>query len=224
MNNHSYHQVDPDKYNLVFDIIDHPENYSSEKLKELMSDAEIREIYNLLCKTISATNPNETIDVENEWKAFAVKYHSALRPYRFRMGGRAASVALVCFTSLAAVAVSVAVIASLASHKNPILVTPDKDEIPQSQTHSVADTLRNCTDSLDIESTEIIFEDNSLEDIIENICRIYSVKAKFLTDETSQLHLYYRLDPTLSLNEIILQLNTFERINITHKDSTIIID
>ena len=57
-----------DKYDLVLDIIEHSEKYSSEQLAEIMSEPETREIYNLLCKTESAIKDSEEPDVSNEWE------------------------------------------------------------------------------------------------------------------------------------------------------------
>ena len=34
-----------DKYELVLDIIEHPDKYTSEQLQEIMSDPETRKIY-----------------------------------------------------------------------------------------------------------------------------------------------------------------------------------
>ena len=42
------------KYDLVFDLIEHPENYTSEQLAKILSDPETREFYRLLCLTDSA--------------------------------------------------------------------------------------------------------------------------------------------------------------------------
>lgn len=56
-----------DKYELVLDIVEHPEKYTSEQLAEIMSDPETREIYNQFCKTESAIDANEEVDVDAEW-------------------------------------------------------------------------------------------------------------------------------------------------------------
>ena len=55
-----------DKYDLVLDIIAHPEKYTSEELNEIMADGETREIYNLLCKTDSAIEAHNVVDVDAE--------------------------------------------------------------------------------------------------------------------------------------------------------------
>ena len=57
-------------YALVLDIIEHPERYTEEKLNEIFSDSESREIYNLLCKTDSAIEAHNVVDVDAEWADF----------------------------------------------------------------------------------------------------------------------------------------------------------
>lgn len=41
-----------DKYDIVLDLIEHPAEYTPEKIEEMLSDPETREIYNLLCKPV----------------------------------------------------------------------------------------------------------------------------------------------------------------------------
>ena len=50
-----------DKYDVALDIIEHPENYTSAQLSEILSDPEMREIYNVLVKTQSAAKSRDTI-------------------------------------------------------------------------------------------------------------------------------------------------------------------
>ena len=68
------------KYDLVLDIIEHPEKYKSDRLTEIMSDPETAEIYKLLCKTDSAVEAHKEIDVDAEWKRFSAT--RATRPLR----------------------------------------------------------------------------------------------------------------------------------------------
>ena len=72
------------KYDTVFDIIDHPEKYPVDRLNEILSDPEAREIYNLLCKANSAIEANEAdkeVDVNAQWEDFSLKHFIRLRTY-----------------------------------------------------------------------------------------------------------------------------------------------
>ena len=68
-----------DKYNIVLDLIEHPERYTDERINEFLSDPETKEIYDLLCKTETAIKMQATPDVDAEWRKFSrrnfVKIH-----------------------------------------------------------------------------------------------------------------------------------------------------
>ena len=102
------------KYDLVFDLIEHPENYTSEQFAKILSDPETREFYRLLCLTDSAIEAYKmNIDVDAEWNDFTRKYH-IIPPRRFMLfGNRAASIAAIICTSILAVGAGIAVTVSV---------------------------------------------------------------------------------------------------------------
>ena len=207
------------KYALVLDIIEHPERYTEEKLNEIFSDSESREIYNLLCKTDSAIEADNAVNVDAEWEAFSRKHAVNPRRYLLWFGSRAASIAALVCTSIVAVAAGIAVTVAVIERK------------PQSTTVNDVDCLESA-DSLIIAPADttisaagpIMFENEPLEAIMETVARAYGVEVKFNSRETASLHLYYRLDPALPLDEVVSQLNTFERIDIKQEGDTLIID
>ena len=211
-----------DKYEIVLDIIEHPEKYTSEQLAEIMSDSETREIYNLLCKTDSAIEADKKVDVDAEWADFMEK-HSARRRHRFFwLGSRAASIAAVVCTSIAAVAAGIAVTVAVIDHKPKavdeyVAVAPSVVAVSK-------DTITTKNDTVKLSRTPIMFEDEPLEKIMKEVADIYCVELKFNNKEAALLHLYYKFDPSLTLNEVVEQLNTFEQINIKQNGNILTID
>ena len=106
-----------DKYDLVLDMIEHLENYTSEQLAELLAEPETREIYNLLCKTDSAIEASRGIDVDAEWECFAQKRGRRPRLSYLWRGSRAASIAAIVGSSVVAVAAGIAVTVAVVTHK-----------------------------------------------------------------------------------------------------------
>lgn len=221
-----------DKYDLVLNIIEHPESYSTEQLESILSDKETREIYNLLCKADAAVEVGKEPDVEAEWVAFTRKH--TLSPHRkvsakaerqadffAWFGSRAASIAAIIFTSLAALAAGIAITATI-SERN---AEPQAEVHPTvSGTFTVGDSIAATADTVKVDLTPIMFEDETLENIMKAVADHYGVEVKFNTEEVASLHLYYKFDPALPLDDVIGQLNTFEQINITRTDRTLIID
>lgn len=216
-----------DKYVLVFDIIEHPESFTPEQLKGILSDSETAEIYRLLCKTESAVKANRDIDVEDEWRTFYRKQASSQSRGGFAWAGnRAATIAAIVLTSIVAVAAGIAVTVAVTSHKTEpmasdtaveevILMTVPADTIVKES----ADT-----DTIKVDLMPVMFEDAPLEAIMDKVATVYGADVRFNNKDVALLHLYYRLDPALPLDEIVAQLNTFEQINIKRDGNTLTVD
>ncbi len=211
------------KYDIVLDIIENHEKYTSNQLDEILSDPETRQIYNLLCKTDSAIESDKTVDVDAEWEKFSRHRTGSRRSAFMWRGSRAASVAIIISISIAAIAAGIAIGASLKDRNQGISV----EKKPETASHlgtlpykSIAES----QDSIIAVTSPILFEDATLETIMKTNSAAYGVDVTFRNNETANLHLYYRLDPTLPLDEIITQLNTFEQINISRTGSTLTIN
>lgn len=211
-----------DKYELVLDIVEHPEKYTSEQLAEIKSDPETKEIYNLLCKTDSAIEANKEVDIEAEWEDFSEKH--AVRPRRpkFWFGSRAASIAAIICTSIVAIAAGIAVTVAVIDHKPEPIV--ENVVVAPSVVAVSTDTLITKNDTVMVNQTPIVFENEPLEKIMKEVAVAYDVTVKFNNKKVALLHLYYKLDPSLPLNEVVEQLNTFEQINIKQNGNTLTID
>lgn len=211
-----------DKYDLVFDMIEHPENYTSEQLAELLAEPETREIYNLLCKTDSAIEASRGIDVDAEWECFAQKRGRRPRLSYLGRGSRAASIAAIVGSSVVAVAAGIAVTVAVVTHKlEPVAkeATIVSTAMPATTEDIItpADTVRSLSEPM-------MFENEPLEAIVKEVAAAYGVEVKFNNREVASLHLYYKLDTSLPLKEVVEQLNTFEQINIKQDGNILNID
>ena len=211
-----------DKYDLVLDIIEHPEKYTSGQLAEIMSDSETREIYNLLCKADAAIEANEEVDVDAEWENFSEKHAVRPRRSKFWFGSRAASIAAIVGTSIVAVAAGIAV--SVATVDNKPKPSAENIAVAQSVTTVSADTLTAHSDTALVNLIPIMFENEPLEKIMEEVAVVYGVEIAFNNKEAALLHLYYKFDPSLPLTEVVEQLNTFEQIKIKQNGNILTID
>lgn len=211
-----------DKYNLVLDFVEHPEKYTSEQLAEIMSDSETRAIYNLLCKADSAIEAEKEIDVDSEWKNFSEKHPAHSRSIFFWFGSRAASIAAIVGTSIVAVAAGIAVTVAVIDRKPES--TAENLTVAPSVAAVSADTVTAKSDTVKVSRTPIMFEDEPLEKIMREVADAYGVEVKFNNPDAASLHLFYKFDPSLALNEVLEQLNTFEQINIKRNGNILTID
>ena len=213
-----------DKYQLVLDIIEHPAKYTEERLAEILSDPETREIYNLLCKADSAIMANKEVDTDAQWADFTRKHIIRPRHHFSWFGSRAASIAAIICTSIVAVAAGIAVTVSVIEHTDKPAVS-DEPQITVTPTEIPQETeVHAPTDSIATAAEPVMFVDAPLNAIMEQIAVTYGVQVRFNNDEAAGLHLYYRLNPELTLDEVVAQLNTFEQIDITRNGNTLTID
>lgn len=220
-----------DKYELVADIIEHPENYSSDRLNELLSDPEIKEIYNLLCKTESALLSEKETDVDAEWDYFSQRHNiptdniglsDTRHPWAV---SRVASITIIICTSIVAVAAGIAVVISRTGNQDISEVTTGVPQIVLSESiGNIKESDLATPDSIKTIIDPVIFEDEPLETIMNSIASTYNVQFRFNNKEAASLHLYYKFDPALPVEEVISQLNNFEQINIRLNGQTLTID
>lgn len=224
-----------DKYDLVLDIIGHPENFSQEQLKELLDDKETREIYNLLCKTGSAVNHEcDSPDVDAEWEAFKTQRlkgdgNESAKTARLRvltswLSSRAASTAIVVGLSITSIAAIGIGIKMMADHRQTTATATVSGAKTATAAATTGDTIRTATKQKPAPAEPTVFENATLETIMTAIGEYYGVSVRYANNETKALRLYFRLDASLPLAEIMEQLNTFDRIDITLKDNTLTVN
>ncbi len=215
-----------DKYDIVLDLIEHPAKFTSEKIEEILSDPETREIYNLLCKTDSTfASPDANVDVDAEWKKFSRRHRNT--KWRFLLSGsRAASIAVIAFTSLTAVAIGITVVVKSLEQKPQVDEVDASAEVIKvvSTSESISEDSTDALDETVVTDAPIIFEDASLEKILSSVADVHGAIVEYTKPETAQLHLYYKFDPAITLQETVEQLNSFEQINIRFDGKKIIVD
>lgn len=215
-----------DKYDIVLDLIEHPAKYTSERIAEILSDPEAREIYNLLCKagsTLASTDAE--VDVDAEWQNFSQRHKKPKFQFLWS-GSRAASIAAIAFTSLAAVAIGITVAVKTFEPKSqPIEVVAESSvDSPAAISEPIGKDSTVLIEEVKVLNTPVVFEDASLEEILSRVAEVHGVTIEYKKPETAQLHLYYKFDPAIPLKETVEQLNTFEQINIRISGKIIKVD
>ncbi len=215
-----------DKYDIVLDLIEHPTKYTPEKIEEVLSDPEAKEIYNLLCKTGSSFASNDAeVNVDAEWQAFCTANNKP--KFRFPWSGsRAASIAAITFTSLAAVAFGITVaVKTFEPTPQPIEVAKESNTAREISSPKLISTdSAEVAEEVTVQNTPTLFVDASLEEILSRVAEVHGVIIEYKKSETALLHLYYKFDPTIPLKETVEQLNSFEQINIRINGKKIIVD
>lgn len=206
----------------MFELMAQPSRYSAEEIEELLSSGDTREVYNLLCMAGGAVASNgEDADVDAEWRAFA-RRHSGGGLRELWRSRRVAAIAAIACTSLAAVAIGIAIGVSSLERREATAEVPAKElamDAVAEGTEALADK-----GEMDDFSEPILFEDAPLKRILRSVGERYGVEVDYAREEAGELHLYYRFDPSLPLRDIVEQLNTFEQIKLRLQGGRLIVE
>lgn len=126
---------------------------------------------------------------------------------------------------MAAIAIGTVIGISLKSTKQEYIEL-DKEETSQTAAPAMrsGSYLAANTDTLQSVPAPILFEDETLEAILDTIAALHNLDVKFKTTDVARLHLFYKFDPEIPLDETIEQLNSFGQINIKIAGNTLIVD
>lgn len=209
-----------DKTERLFDAIEHPEHFSDEELDAMLKDPETGEIYKLISKTKDALTNCSKPDIDNEWERFAATHQTTKPKYLMFFGRHAAAVIIGAVVSLAAVAAGISFTVSTITHKPEVTVSETNDKTTEI---SNAETPTTVIDEQP-EAETIIFKDETLETIMENISLYYNIETMFANDEAKSVRLYFKWNQNNQLNEVVEMLNSFDRINITLQNNTLTVE
>lgn len=216
-----------DKCDRLFDAMEHPEQHSPTELEEMLQDPEVRETFDMLDKMKSSLQTIDIPDIEEEWKTFENNHpqtEKSQRRWLTRIFSRnaAASIA-IGIVSVTAVAAIVGV--GLRSHRMRSMTTTEVEtSIGASVLASQQDTIKTVEEVREVAPEIIVFDDESLETIMDQITNYYGYEVIFNNNNTKSLRLYFRWNQALPIKEVVESLNNFEQISLTIKDKTIKID
>lgn len=214
-----------DNIDRLLDALERPENYSDAEVEQILTDPEAREVYDMLRKTADASAAVPEINLDDEWRRFEAKQPKRspviLRWLSFMASRNAAAVVIALVGTLAVVAATIGVTHYFIADKE---LTQTEQTEPQKQT-AIADSNVAPTDTIPAETTPlpetIVFKGENLGKILADMAGYYGMTVKFNQDAVKSLQLYFEWDQSLTLNEVVEQLNNFEQINITLTDKVL---
>lgn len=205
-------------------IIDTPENLTNEDIDLILSDEELRELYNaaVLCKDSSLASGIKIPDVEEELARFKATRKTAVPKINWwKPVMRVAAIfAGVAVTTVVAVAVfAPRAFDFFAGHT-------DDDEIAEARDYS------GKTESAPLGGGEVIeivtdkdleYDNVPLETIVEELASIYKVEVNWKTEHVKSLRLYVKIEQGKNVKEAVQVLEVFEQFEISLEGNKVII-
>lgn len=214
----------------LLEMLDNPNAYTEQEIQDIINrDEDTRETYRLMveAKRSSRHRQNQKpVDVDAAWQRFNQRRRVGdgmtemkIQPKQQGFG----------WMKIAASFIGVLLVSGIAFAAIHIVRQYQKQETPQTEitenvttpaTTAPADTLTSDT----ITVQPIIYDNIPLEKMLPEIAAHYDVKVTFSNEEARQLRFRFVWNPQQGIDQVISDLNQFERLTVTRKDNQLIVE
>lgn len=237
-------KMDYQKWDLLLDLLEHPEKYSEIQKDELLGDEEVNELYQQLVETRQSLDFAKSKEkmkmpsIDAEWEKLkeekqqkeemsqnaetqqTAKLFSLWSPMR-----KVAAVAAVLVVSGITFAAIHLVTRSHqpSDNSNTELVASQKDSIQQVSAPQKSN-IEEKTDSASLAQLPLVYENAELQNILTPIAGHFHLQVTYQNESARHIRLFLQLEKNMSLDDIIELLNHFEKVNIRHEGQTLIVE
>ena len=237
-------KMDSQKWDMLLDLLEHPEKYSETQKDELLGDEEVSELYQQLVETRQSLDFAKSKEkmkmpsIDAEWEKLkeekqqkeemsqnaetqqTAKLFSLWSPMR-----KVAAVAAVLVVSGITFAAIHLVTRSHqpSDNSNTELVASQKDSIQQVSAPQKSN-IEEKTDSASLAQLPLVYENAELQNILTPIAGHFHLQVTYQNESARHIRLFLQLEKNMSLDDIIELLNHFEKVNIRHEGQTLIVE
>lgn len=237
-------KMDSQKWDMLLDLLEHPEKYSETQKDELLGDEEVNELYQQLIETRQSLDfamskeKMKMPSIDAEWEKLkeekqqkeemsqnaetqqTAKLFSLWSPMR-----KVAAVAAVLVVSGITFAAIHLVTRSHqpSDNSNTELVASQKDSIQQVSAPQKSN-IEEKTDSASLAQLPLVYENAELQNILTPIAGHFHLQVTYQNESARHIRLFLQLEKNMSLDAIIELLNHFEKVNIRHEGQTLIVE
>ena len=203
----------------LLEMLDNPDAYTEQEIQDIINrDEDTRETYHLMVNAKRSSRHRQyqkPVDVDAAWQRFNQK----LQPKQQGFGWikiAASFIGVLLVSGIAFAAIHIV----RQYQKQETLKTEITENVTTPATTSPADTLTSDT----ITVQPIIYDNIPLEKMLPEIAAHYDAKVIFANDEVRQLRFRFVWNPQQGIDQVISDLNQFERLTVTRKDNQITVE
>lgn len=237
-------KMDSLKWDLLLDLLEHPEKYSETQKDELLGDEEVNELYQQLIETRQSLDFGKlkeemkmpSIDAEWEKLKEEMKQKEEMSqnaetqqtakqlPLWSPMRKVAAVAAVLVVSGITFAAIHLVTRSHQPSDKNNTeLVSSHKDSIQQVSAPQKSN-IEEKTDSASLAQLPLVYENAELQNILTPIAGHFHLQVTYQNESVRHIRLFLQLEKNMSLDDIIELMNHFEKVNIRHEGQTLIVE
>ena len=241
--------MDSQKWDLLLDLLEHPEKYSETQKDELLGDKEVNELYQQLIETRQSLDFGKLKEemkmpsIDAEWEKLKeeqqkddmkqedemsqnaeIQQTAKLFPLWSPMRKVAAVAAVLVVSGITFAAIHLVTRSHQASDKhNTELVASRKDSIQQVSAPQKSN-IEEKTDSVSLAQLPLVYENAELQNILTPIAGHFHLQVTYQNESARHIRLFLQLEKNMSLDDIIELMNHFEKVNIRHEGQTLIVE
>jgi len=212
-------ETNSDNIRQLLEMLDTPEAYTEQEIQNIInSDEDTRETYRMMVEAKRSSRQRQVekpVDVDAAWQKFNQKHHSQ----KHRIGWMKIAASFIGILLVTGIAFAAIQIVRYAQQN-----TPKPEEVintPKPTNVIPTDTLT--TDTI-AAPKPIIYDNIPLEKMLPEIAAHYDAKVTFVNDEARQLRFRFVWNPQKGINQVVSDLNQFERLTVTLKDNQITVE
>ena len=204
----------------LLEMLDNPDAYTEQEIQDIINrDEDTRETYRLMVEAKRSSRQrqnNKPVDVDAAWQ----KFSQIQQPIRHSFG----------WMKIAASFIGVLIVSGIALAAIHFVRQSQKAEsTEQEDTTAVANSSviihHSSLQSDTIAAPQpVIFDNIPLEKMLPEIAAHYDVKITFVNDEARQLRFRFVWNPQQGIDQVVSDLNQFERLTVTLKDKEITVE
>ena len=200
----------------LLEMLDNPEAYTEQEIQEIINrDEDTRETYRMMVegkRSSRQRQANKPVDVDAAWQ----KLNHKIQPQQQSFGWMKIAASFVGVLLVSGIAFAAIQIVRYAQQNTP--KTEEVINTPKPTNVTPADTLT--TDTITV-PRPIIYDNIPLEKMLPDIAAHYDTKVTFVNDEARQLRFRFVWNPQKGIDQVISDLNQFERLTVTLSDNQI---
>lgn len=242
-------KMDSQKWDMLLDLLEHPEKYSETQKDELLGDEEVNELYQQLVETRQSLDFGKLKEemkmpsINAEWEKLKdemkqkeeqqkdetkqnaeTQQTAKLFPLWSPMRKVAAIAAVLVVSGITFAAIHLVTRSHQPSDKNNTeLVASHKDSIQQVSAPQKSN-IEEKTDSSSLAQLPLVYENAELQNILTPIAEHFHLQVTYQNESARHIRLFLQLEKNMSLDDIIELMNHFEKVNIRHEGQTLIVE
>ncbi len=206
------------KLERLLEILEHPDRFSEEEIRQALEDPTCREYYKLIAETREALAYGEgvdalsDIDVDKEWDSFKAGQDRKTR-HIWRKAVAVGIVGLLFMSVVSVAAIRMVTHFNQSDKGQPTAVVDD-------DTNTAAPMEEAAQDSV----SQIVFDNVELQYIMNDLEERFGINVVYKSDKMKSLRLYLQLDSAMSIDEVILIMNHFENLTLSRRENTVTVN